>query len=53
MDSSIVPYLFGVTLVIALLFGIVQLIKVNKAKREHHRSAEAKAHHEPPTSARS
>lgn len=50
MDSSIVPYLFGFTLVMALVFGIIQLVKVNKAKREHHRSAEAKANHEAPTS---
>lgn len=53
MDSSIVPYLFGVTLVIALIFGVIQLVKVNKAKREHHRSAQAKAQHEAPPSARS
>ncbi len=46
-NSSIIPYLFGVTLVIALVAGIYQYFRAKEAKRTHERSAGAAAHHEP------
>ncbi|MBC7940871.1 MAG: hypothetical protein H7Z19_14100 [Chitinophagaceae bacterium] len=46
-DSSIVPYLFLVTFLIAIVFGVIQYRKARKAKTEHHRSASAEANHEP------
>lgn len=53
MDSydGIIPYLFAITFVLALVFGIWQYRKVRKAQREHHRSASAVANHEPPNAA--
>lgn len=47
MDSSIIPYLFLVTFIIALALGIVQYRKARKAKAEHHQSASARANGEP------
>ncbi len=44
---DIVPTLFIVTFVIALVFGIWQYRKARKARREHHRSASAEAAGEP------
>jgi hypothetical protein len=48
MDNmAIVPYLFGVTLLIALGVGIYQFFRAKKALRTHERSAAAVANHEP------
>ena len=33
--SSIIPWLAGVTLLIALAFGIYQRVRVHQAKRDH------------------
>jgi cytochrome oxidase assembly protein ShyY1 len=49
MDSSIIPVLFLVTFILALALGIWQYRKARKARAEHHRSASAKANHEPRT----
>lgn len=49
MESSIIPYLFLVTFIFAMALGIWQYVKVRKARAEHHRSASARANHEPRT----
>ncbi len=46
-DSSIIPYLFLVTLVIAMAIGVWQLFRARKARREGHRSVQAEVNHEP------
>lgn len=48
-NSSIIPYLFGVTLLMALCFGIYQFFRTKKAQQTHERSAAAVANHEPRT----
>jgi hypothetical protein len=48
MDSSIIPYLFLVTFIVALALGVQQYRKARKAKREHHQSASARANGEAP-----
>ncbi|MCK7494871.1 MAG: hypothetical protein MZW92_29955 [Comamonadaceae bacterium] len=48
MDDSIVPWLFAMTLIVALAFGIYQFRKVTKARREGRRSVQAEVHGEPP-----
>jgi len=45
--DTVTPYLFLVTLVLALAVGLWQLFRVRKARKEHHRSASARANHEP------
>jgi len=45
--DTVTPYLFLVTLVLALAVGVWQLFRVRKARKEHHRSASARANHEP------
>jgi hypothetical protein len=50
-NSSIIPYLFGVTLLIALGVGIYQFYRAKKALRTHERSASAVANQEPRTPA--
>lgn len=40
---DIIPALFLVTLLIALVGGLWQWARVRKARREHHRSAAGKA----------
>lgn len=47
-DSSIIPYLFLVTFILALGIGIWQYLKVKKAKREHRQSADARVHGDQP-----
>lgn len=42
MDSNIIPYLFLVTFLIALVFGVIQWNKAKKARREHHHSVGGK-----------
>jgi hypothetical protein len=37
-SSSIIPVLFGFTLVVVLAIGIYQYFKVKRARREHHHS---------------
>lgn len=51
-QESLVPSLFVLTFVLALVIAVVQYRKAGKARREHHRSAGAEAHQEPPTPAR-
>ena len=46
-NSSIIPYLFSVTLILALGFGIYQYFRTRRAQQTHERSASAKANHEP------
>ena len=46
MDASVIPYLFAATFAIAIVYAIVQWLKVRKAQREHHVSASARAHPE-------
>lgn len=46
--SAIIPYLFLVTFIFALAIGVWQYVRARKARREHHRSASARANHEPP-----
>lgn len=46
-NSSIIRYLFGVTLLIALACGIYQYFRTKKAQQTHERSAFAVANHEP------
>jgi ABC-type nickel/cobalt efflux system permease component RcnA len=46
MESTIVPYLFMATFMLALAFGLWQYFKVRKGRREHHHSAQAEALHE-------
>lgn len=41
-NSSIVPFLFFITFLLALIFGVVQFFKAKKARREHHHSAAEK-----------
>lgn len=48
-NSAIIPYLFGVTLLIGLGIGIYQYFRAKKARRTHERSASAIANHEPRT----
>ena len=45
--SSIIPYLFMLTFLIALVIGVWQYKRARKARLEHHRSASAEANHEP------
>lgn len=45
--SAIIPYLFLVTFILALGVGVWQYMRARKARQEHHRSASAKANHEP------
>jgi cytochrome oxidase assembly protein ShyY1 len=47
MDIAITPVLFSVTFILAIAFGIWQYRRAKIARKEHHRSAAAKAHHEP------
>jgi uncharacterized protein HemX len=49
MDSTITPYLFLVTFILALAFGVWQYRRARKARQEHHRSASAKENNEPRT----
>ncbi|HEU4457667.1 MAG TPA: hypothetical protein VFR90_00920 [Methylibium sp.] len=50
MESSnaIIPYLFAMTLIVAIAIGIWQYLKVRKSQREHHHSADARAHGDRP-----
>ena len=43
-DSSIIPYLFLVTFVLALGFGMWQIRRARKARNEAHQSADARVH---------
>jgi cytochrome oxidase assembly protein ShyY1 len=47
MDVAITPVLFSVTFILAIAFGIWQYRRAMTARREHHRSAAAKANNEP------
>ena len=47
-DNSIVPYLFMVTFLVAIGIGLWQYSRARKAKREHHRSVDAKVHGDTP-----
>jgi cytochrome oxidase assembly protein ShyY1 len=48
-SSTIVPYLFAVTFLLAIVLGVWQYAKAGKARREHHRSADAAAHGDNPS----
>jgi cytochrome oxidase assembly protein ShyY1 len=47
VDIAITPVLFSVTFIVAIAFGIWQYRRAKIARKEHHRSASAEAHHEP------
>lgn len=47
-DNSIVPYLFLITFVLAIVFGLWQYNRSRKAKQEHHKSVDAKVHGDMP-----
>lgn len=49
MDDSIVVWLFAMTLIVALGFGLYQYRKVTKARREGRRSVQAEVRGEPRT----
>jgi ABC-type nickel/cobalt efflux system permease component RcnA len=38
-SSSIIPLLFGITFLLAILIAVWQYFRVTKARREHHHSA--------------
>ena len=52
-DNSIVPYLFMVTFLVAIGIGLWQYNRARKAKRVHHRSADAKVHGDAPSTEKS
>ena len=47
-NSSIVPYLFSVTFLIALVVGVWQYFSVKRSQREHEHSADARVHGDAP-----
>ena len=47
-NSSIVPYLFSVTFLIALVVGVWQYFSVKRSKRQHEHSADARVHGDAP-----
>lgn len=47
-DSYLIPALFMLTFVLAIVFAIFQFKKARKARAEHHQSAQAKAMGERP-----
>lgn len=47
MENTVIPYLFLITFVFALAFGVWQYWRARKARAEHHQSASARANHEP------
>jgi len=47
-NSSIIPYLFLVTFILAIGIGIWQYRRARVAKKEHHTSADARAHGDEP-----
>ncbi|TCO99298.1 hypothetical protein [Rubrivivax gelatinosus] len=49
MEFGIVPALFAITLLIALVFGLYQYRKVMRARREGRRSVQAEVRGEPPS----
>jgi hypothetical protein len=47
MDIAITPVHFSVTFILAIAFGIRQYRRARIARRQHHRSATARANNEP------
>jgi Flp pilus assembly protein TadB len=47
MNDSLIPYLFGVTFALAIVYAAYQWWRAKKARDEHHRSASARANGEP------
>ncbi len=47
-NDSIIPYLFLVTLILAIAIGLWQFRRARKARENHHISADAKAHGDAP-----
>lgn len=48
-DDRVILYLFAATFLVVIVYGIVQLLKVRKAKDDHKRSAMGVARGEPET----
>jgi hypothetical protein len=46
MNDGIIPYLFGVTFALVIVYALYQWWRAKKARAEHHTSASAKANHE-------
>lgn len=49
-NDDIIPYLFLVTFILAIAFGVWQYRRARKAKENHHTSADAKVHGDAPSS---
>jgi len=47
-NTSIIPYLFLVTFILAIGIGVWQYRRAVKARREHHQSADARVHGDAP-----